>query len=114
MPQPAPPPRRPGCPTKCPAMPPITAPFTQPAASDGPDDKPITASIAAAATSIVFLTISFLDHALAGERPSRSPRSGQGCCPIPRSQLFNDACRCGLGKTACQVNAVGPPAFRTL
>jgi hypothetical protein len=40
-------------------MPPITAPFTQPAASDGPDDKPITASIAAAATSIDFITISF-------------------------------------------------------
>jgi hypothetical protein len=41
-------------------MPPTTAPFTQPAASDGPDDKPTTANIAAAATSIDFITISFL------------------------------------------------------
>src|SRR5580704_4362530 len=65
MAQPAPAPRRP-CPTKCPAMPPITAPFTHPAASDGPDDKPTAASIAAAATSIDFITISFLDRALAG------------------------------------------------
>src|SRR5580700_7436589 len=66
MAQPAPAPRRP-CPTKCPARPPITAPFTQPAASDGPDDKPTTASIAAAATSIDFITISFrVAHWLGG------------------------------------------------
>jgi hypothetical protein len=44
-----------------------TAPFTQPAASDGPDDKPTTASIAAAATSIDFITISFrVAHWLGG------------------------------------------------
>src|ERR1700731_3453493 len=66
MAQPAPAPRRP-CPTKSPAMPPIPPPFTPPAASDGPDDKPTTASIAAAATSIDFITISFwIAHWLGG------------------------------------------------
>ena len=45
--------------------------FTQPAASDGPDDKPTTASIAVAATSIDFITISFrVAHWLGGD-PSR-------------------------------------------
>src|ERR1700730_7749269 len=57
MAQPTPAPRRPWFPTKCPATPPITAPFTHPAASEGPDDRPTTASIAAAATSIDFMSI---------------------------------------------------------
>src|SRR4030081_1255161 len=65
---------------KCPATPPITAPFAHPA-SDGPDNKTITASIAAAATSIDFINLLLLDRAWIRRTPIKvdPPAAAQSC-----------------------------------